>query len=133
MSIKNQIYREQHKLDVERRKKEKIDRKKKRLEIIREKNPYTEIVEKYSEDEEPPKIDIPSTPNPVLFAIYTPSERTLWISIDGHDAGFLYEYDFDSPEPINATMIPDKNNTSLTTIKILYVFKLQYYSIPPNL
>jgi len=153
VSIRYQIFREQHKLDVERRKEEeKINRKKKRLEINKGKNPYSEIVEDLfvkdlfvedlfvedasvedcSEDKEPPEIDMPSTPNPVLFAIYTPSERTLWVSVDGYDAGLLYEYDFDSPEPINATMIPDKNNISLTTIKILYVFKL-YYSIPPNL
>lgn len=57
--------------------------------------------------------------NPVLFAIYTPSEKTLWVSIDGDGAGYLYEYDFNSNEPINVTIIPDKNNISLTAINVL--------------
>lgn len=57
--------------------------------------------------------------NPVLFAIYTPSEKTLWVSIDGDGAGYLYEYDFNSSGPINVTIIPDKNNIPLTAINIL--------------
>lgn len=107
----------------------------KRSEIVRDKNPYTETVDNClddsSDDEKRPKVHAnPIAVNPVLFAIYTPSERTLWVSVDGHGAGFLYEYDFDSPKPINATMIPGKNNMSPTTIKVLYVFKLRLFKIP---
>jgi len=55
----------------------------------------------------------------VLFAIYTPSEKTIWVSIDGYDAGYLYEYDFQISGPINSIIIPNKNNIPLTAINIL--------------
>lgn len=60
-------------------------------------------------------------PAAVLFAIYTPSEKTLWASIDrGHGAGYLYEYDFETPAgPINATAIPGKSGIPLTAIETM--------------
>lgn len=86
-------------------------------------NPGVEIdeelyLEDSDEDEEPPKIYIPPVPNPVLFAVYSPSENTVWASVDGYDAGYLYEYDFDVSKPINAMPIWDKYNIPLTAIKI---------------
>lgn len=103
--------------------KEKNNVKTDKLQIIKKDNLAVEIDKelyfKDSDDDEPSKIFIPPIRNPVLFAIYTPSEKTLWVSIDGYDAGFLYEYDFNSIGPINTIMIPDKNNISLTAIKIL--------------
>jgi len=70
-------------------------------------------------DEESSKCCASAKSNPVLFAIYTPSEKTLSVSIDGDGAGYLYEYDFNSNEPINVTIIPDKKNISLTAINVL--------------
>lgn len=109
---------------MECKKKEKISIKKEKLKNLKEENPGVEIDEELyfedsDEDEDPPKIYIPLVPNPVLFAIYTTSEKTLWVSIDGYDAGYLYEYSFNKPEPINAMVIPDKNNVPLTAIKLL--------------
>lgn len=121
MSIKSELQRQQYFFDLEQKKKEKIEK----LKIIREKNPNLQIDEmsyfEDSEENEPPKIIIPPLPNPVLFAIYTPSEKGIWVSIDGYDAGYLYEYDFNTCEPvINAhIIIPYKNNIPLTAITML--------------
>ncbi|XP_025203883.1 cilia- and flagella-associated protein 44-like [Melanaphis sacchari] len=93
---------------------------------IKEQNPGVEIdedlyFEDSEEDETPPKTYIPPIPNSILFAIYTPSESGIWVSIDGYDAGFLYEYDLETSNPVaNAHItIPDKNNTPLTAIKVV--------------
>ncbi|XP_025191573.1 uncharacterized protein LOC112591851 [Melanaphis sacchari] len=116
MSIKSEIQRQQYSFDLEHKKKEKINKKIEKLKIIREKNSNLEIDSE--ENEEPPKKCILSLPNPVLFAIYTPSEKGIWVSIDGYDAGYLYEYDFNTSRPVmNAhIIIPYKNNIPLTAI-----------------
>lgn len=113
---------------MERKKKDKVKKKKQNLKIIKEENSHVEIDEESyfkdsDEDEAPPKMFIPEIPNPILFAIYTPSEKSLWVSIDGYDAGYLYEYDFNVSTPINAIMISNKNDTSMTAIKIMLVLK----------
>jgi len=98
-----------------------------KLKIIRGENPDVEIDEvlyfedSAERDEEPPKIYIPPLPNPVLFAIYTPSEKGIWVSIDGYDAGYLYEYDFNTSRPVmnSHILIPYKNNIPLTAITML--------------
>jgi len=108
------------------KKKNKINRKKETLKLLRQQNADVIIDEELyfedsEEDEEPPKIFIPPTPNPVLFAIYTPSENGIWVSIDGYDAGYLYEYDVNTSRPVTNAYetIPDINNTPITAIKIL--------------
>lgn len=114
---------------MEQKKKDKIDKKKEKLKIMKEENPSAEIDEELyfedsDEDEEPPKIFIPPIPNTILFAIYTPSEKTLLVALDGYDAGYLYEYDFNVLKPINSTMVPDKDNIPLTAIKYLFNYKI---------
>ncbi|XP_028044392.1 cilia- and flagella-associated protein 44-like [Rhopalosiphum maidis] len=93
---------------------------------IKEQNPGVEIDEELyfedsEEDEKPPEIFIPPTPNPILFAMYTPSESGIWVSIDGYDAGYLYEYDLNTSSPVTNAhiLIPDTNDTPLTAIKIV--------------
>ncbi|VVC33540.1 WD40/YVTN repeat-like-containing domain,WD40 repeat,WD40-repeat-containing domain [Cinara cedri] len=67
-----------------------------------------------------PKLSVPAVSNAVLFAIYSPSEKSLWVSIDGHGAGYLYEYDFNSSGPINSIKLRDQKNTvPLTAINML--------------
>lgn len=126
VSIKSEIHQQQYLFNLTKKKTDKINRKKETLQLLREQNPGDEIDEELyfedsEEDEEPPKIFIPPTPNPVLFAIYTPSEDGIWVSIDGYDAGYLYEYDVNTSRPVtNAHVtIPDKNNTPLTAITML--------------
>jgi len=127
MSVKSEIRRQQYFFDLEHKKKDKINKKMEELKAARENNPDIEIDEllyfedSAEEDEEPPKIYIPPLPNPVLFAIYTPSEKSIWVSIDGYDAGYLYEYEFSTSRPAmnSHILIPYKNNTSLTAIAML--------------
>lgn len=126
VSIKSEIRRQQYLSNLMDKKRDKINRKKVTLKLLKEQNPGDEIdedlyFEDSEEDEEPPKIFIPPTPNPVLFAIYTPSENGIWVSIDGYDAGYLYEYDVKTSRPVtNAHVtIPDINDTPLTAIAIL--------------
>lgn len=133
VSIKSELLLNQYTLDIERKKTEKMKKKKKNLKIIKEENVDMEIDEELyfkdsDEDEAPPKIFIPKISNTVLFAVYTPSEKSVWVSIDGYDAGYLYEYDFNVATPINATMIPDKNDTPMTAIKIMLVLKYELAS-----
>lgn len=123
MSIKSTLGRDRHVLDAECKKKEKMNDTEK-LNIFSEDNADVKVDEELyfkgsCVDVEPTKVVEPLIPNPVLFAIYTPSEKTLWVSIDGYDAGYLYEYDFNAPEPISAIAILDKNSTPLTAITIM--------------
>jgi len=126
VSIKSEICQQQYELDLKNKKNDKINRKKENLKIIREQNPGVEIDEELyfedsEEDEKPPEIFIPPTPNPVLFAMYTPSGTGIWVSIDGYDAGYLYEYDINTSSPVTDAhiLIPDTNDTPLTAIKIV--------------
>lgn len=125
VSVKSEIIRNEYILELERKKKEKVERKKEKLVILKEENPGIEIDEElFLEDSDDdtiglPNIFIPPIPNPVLFAIYTPLKQTIWVSIDGYDAGYLYEYDFNNSMPIKSIAIPDKNNTSLTAINLV--------------
>lgn len=125
VSVKSEILRNEYFIEIERKKKDKIRKKKEQLKQFKIVNPDVEIDEElYLEDsdedlEEPPKLYIPQIPNPVLFAIYTPSEKTIWVSIDGYDAGYLYEYNLNSSRPIKSILIPDKYNIPLTAINIL--------------
>jgi len=127
VSVKSEIHHQRYFFDLEHKKKDKLNKKIEKLKIIREKNPNAEIDEvSYFEDitgqdEEPPKIYILPLPNPVLFAIYNPSEEGIWVSIDGYDAGYLYEYEFNTSRPVinSHILIPHKNNISLTAITML--------------
>lgn len=129
-SVKSKLVRDEYVSNVERKKNDKLERKKNELRIAQEENPDLEIDEEFyfkdsdEDDEEPPKLYVPPVPNPTVFAVYTPSEKTLWVSVDGYDAGYLYEYDFDAPEPITATKIPDKNDVPLSAITLLLVLKI---------
>ncbi|VVC29555.1 WD40/YVTN repeat-like-containing domain,WD40-repeat-containing domain,WD40 repeat [Cinara cedri] len=125
VSIKSELIRDEFIKEVEKKKKEKIDKKREKLQIIRAENAGVEIDEELylqdsEEDEEIPKLFVPAIPNPILFAVYTPSEKSVWVSIDGYDAGYLYEYDFNSSKPIESTRIPGlKNSIPLTAINTL--------------
>lgn len=125
VSIKPKFDRDRfNMLDMEVRKKNKSNEMEEELKINREENADIEVHEELffkdsCVDDESSQVFVPLISNPVLFAIYTPSEKTLWVSIDGYDAGYLYEYDFNASGPISAIAIPDKNSTPLTAIKIM--------------
>lgn len=104
------------------RKKEAIDKKELKIineewsNIVTDENLYFINSEKNRKSS---KICVSPTSNTILFAIYTPSGKTLWVSIDEYDKSCLYEYDFNTSGPINIMIIPNKNNIPLTAIQIL--------------
>lgn len=123
-SNKSEINRDPHKGGVECTENDKTREK---SNVIEEINPSTVIDENimYFKDSnehcDPSKRYVSPSPSPaVLFAIYTPSEKTLWTSVvNGRDTNCLYEYDFETSEPINMITIPSKNGIALTAIETL--------------
>lgn len=121
MSVKSEIIHNHNIIDMNYKKKEEIDKNKFKIikeecsNIVTDEDLYFKSSDK---NKESLKSCVPPTSNSILFAIYTPSEKTLWVSIDGSDKSCLYEYDFNTSGPINVTIIPDKNNIPLTVIKI---------------
>uniref|UniRef100_A0A336MUJ4 CSON006942 protein n=1 Tax=Culicoides sonorensis TaxID=179676 RepID=A0A336MUJ4_CULSO len=110
ISVKGQIRRNILLEAIELRKAKKRKKKLKKLEKMREANPGTEINEEaFLEDSDPGDdlgpVVVPKTPNKVLWAQYT-SNGTIWLSMGGYDAGYIYEYDFDQEGPVTVTPIP---------------------------
>lgn len=68
------------------------------------------------EEEEP--LHIPAIPNPVLWLTYTP-ENTIWVSMGGYDAGYIYELQFSSAEPVRSTIIADGDDIEIHSYLIM--------------
>ena len=116
-SVKSLIKRNLKIKDIEVRKQTKRAKKLKELEKLQMDNPEVDINQETfladsDNEEELEKIFIPEVANSVLFIQYTNTE-SLWISIGGYDAGFIYEYNFDSSEPLSCVMIPDADDVEI--------------------
>ncbi|KAK6640272.1 hypothetical protein RUM44_011958 [Polyplax serrata] len=74
-----------------------------------------EALQEELEAQEPdlPELYIPKIPNPVLFATYL--DKSVWLSMGGYDAGYLYEYNFRTPGAIFYEMIPDGDDIEIST------------------
>ncbi|KAL2733263.1 cilia- and flagella-associated protein 44 isoform X1 [Vespula maculifrons] len=95
-SVKSAIRIDILKKEIENKKMIKIAKKREEMERIREANPGIEIDEESflmdSEEDPPlPKIYIPEIPNKILMIQYT-NQETVWLSMAGFDAGYMYEY-----------------------------------------
>nr|XP_029730533.1 LOW QUALITY PROTEIN: cilia- and flagella-associated protein 44-like [Aedes albopictus] len=118
-SVKSEIKRNIRIAEIEERKQQKRAKKMKSLERIREENPGVEInenafLEDSEDEEELEQLYIPKIPNAVLWVQYT-EEDTLWLSMAGYDAGFVYEYEFDDEDPVSCTPVPGAEDTEITT------------------
>lgn len=116
-SVKSEIKRNLRIAKIEERKQQKRARKMKSLERIRVENPGVEIdentfLEDSEDEEELEPLYIPKVPNPVLWVQYT-NENTLWLSMGGYDAGFVYEYGFDDEDPISCTPVSGAEDTEI--------------------
>lgn len=101
----------------EAKKEKKKARKVKELEKLQLNNPGIDINEEAfladsDIEEELEKIHIPGLANSVLWIQYTNTE-SLWLSIGGFDAGYIYEYSFDSTEPLSCVLIPDADDVEI--------------------
>ncbi|KAJ9600982.1 hypothetical protein L9F63_000820, partial [Diploptera punctata] len=88
----------------------------------------TFLVDSESEEELDP-IYIPEEPNPILFCMYTP-RNTIWLSMGGYDAGFIYEYVMDKNEVIKCTDVKDAYDVEINTY--LYSHKKEYLILGMN-
>jgi cilia- and flagella-associated protein 44 len=109
-STKSEIRRNILLQEIEAKREAKLLKKTKSLERLREENPGVEIDEQtFLEDsdteEELEDLYIPPIANPVLWLQYTPRD-TIWLSMGGYDAGYVYEFEFESEHPVQCTMVP---------------------------
>lgn len=110
-SIKSQIKRSEKVRQIEMKKEKKRQRKLQELERRKKENPGVEINEESfladSEEEEVLEpIYLPDPPSPVLWTQFSP-DGTLWLSMGGYDAGYVYEYNAEDGELVTFTLIPD--------------------------
>ncbi|XP_046813292.1 cilia- and flagella-associated protein 44 isoform X1 [Vespa crabro] len=122
-SVKSALRIDILKKAIENKKMIKIAKKLEEMEKIKEANPGIEIDEETflmdSEEDPPlPEIYIPEIPNKVLMIQYT-NQETVWLSMAGFDAGYMYEYPVPEknkvigPEPIKSTIICDGDDTEI--------------------
>lgn len=113
-SIKSFLHRNEEIKASELKKEEKRQRKLKELERLKVESP-AEIIDEEDfladsdEEEVLEKIYIPDPPNQILFIQFT-RDGTLWLSVDGFDAGYIYEYSRDEGEMLTCTPIVDAEN-----------------------
>ncbi|XP_055921167.1 cilia- and flagella-associated protein 44 [Eupeodes corollae] len=120
-SLKSRIRRDIETTARLRRKAKKLAAKKKELKRLMEINPGLEFDESAladssgSEDEEAQKpLHIPDPPNPILWLRYT-DNGTIWLSMAGYDAGYVYEVKFGEEEPIRCTIIPEADDIEINS------------------
>ena len=103
--------------EIEVRKEKRRARKMKELEKLQMENPGIDINEESfladsDNEQELEKMHIPEVANSVLWIQYTNTE-SLWLSIGGYDAGYIYEYNFNSPEPLSTVLIPNADDVEI--------------------
>lgn len=118
-SIKSHVRRNEKIKQIEIRKEQKRQRKIKSLEKKMIENPKIEIDEEAfladSEDEEILEpIFTPNPPNSILW-IQVTSDNTLWLSVGGYDAGYIYEYSVEGGELLSYTLIPEADDIEIAT------------------
>ncbi|CAH1956940.1 unnamed protein product [Acanthoscelides obtectus] len=98
-SYKSQIRRDIKIRQIEAKKAKKMAKKRKEMERIKKENPGLEIDEEIfladsDTEEELEPLYYPDVPNKILWLKYT-QDLTIWLSVGGYDAGYIYEYTMD--------------------------------------
>lgn len=60
----------------------------------------------------------PEMPNRIQFGLYAP-QNTIWLSIAGYDAGYMYAFVMDKEDPLQYTMIADSDDIKICS----YLYK----------
>ncbi|XP_067625340.1 cilia- and flagella-associated protein 44 [Eurosta solidaginis] len=131
VSVKSRIRRDQRREQIKRRKEKKKQRKIAEIEKLKAANPGLQIdletaLADSEPDEEEEPLHIPAVPNPVLWLRYT-RDGTIWTSMGGFDAGYIYELVFGYAEPYRCTVIADGDDCevhSYLTIEDYLIFGL---------
>jgi cilia- and flagella-associated protein 44 len=116
-SIKSQIRRNEKIKQIEAKKEQKRQRKLRELKRMKEENEHLEVNEEAfltdsDEDEVLEPIYIPDPPNPIL-CIQVTGESSLWLSVGGFDAGYIYEHRADDGELLSFEMMAQADDIEL--------------------
>lgn len=119
ISIKSQMRIDERRRELEKQQTAKREERKKKCEEL--KKEQKDATCESSSDEEGDleskllPLYIPPDPNPILFAVYTPA-NTIWLSVGGYDAGYMYEYVMFRPTPVAATLIADGDDIEIHSL-----------------
>ncbi|XP_017043934.1 cilia- and flagella-associated protein 44 [Drosophila ficusphila] len=127
-SIKSRIRREINRENIKKRKEKKRERKMEEVEKLKKANPGLQIdmesaLADSEPDEEEEPLHIPAVPNPIIWMRYTVRD-TVWVSMAGYDAGYIYELEFEAPEPTYATIIADGDDMEIHSYCIIDEFMI---------
>ncbi|ERL94503.1 hypothetical protein D910_11780 [Dendroctonus ponderosae] len=103
-TYKSQIKRDNKIRQIEEKKAKKVAKKREEMERIKKENPGLEIDEETfladsETEEELEPLFFPEVPNRIIWLKYTPFD-TIWLSMAGYDAGYIYEYYIDQKDPV---------------------------------
>ncbi|EDW71227.1 cilia- and flagella-associated protein 44 isoform X2 [Drosophila virilis] len=123
VSVKSRIRRDLKREKIKKRKEKKKERKLREIEKLKQANPGLQIdmesaLADSEPDEEEEPLHIPSVPNRIIWLRYT-NRDTIWLSMAGYDAGYIYELDFESPEPKICTLIADADDIEIHSYYIV--------------
>lgn len=118
-SIKSQIKRNERIKQIEQRREQKRERKLRELDAKKKENPRFDV-EAFmadSEDDEEAEallepIYIPDPPSAILW-IQVTVDGTLWLSMAGYDAGYVYEINADDGDLISFNEIPEASDVEM--------------------
>lgn len=134
-TYKAQIRRDIKIREIEARKAAKVEKKRKEMERIKRENPGLDIDEDIfladsESDEELEPLFIPEIPNKILWMQLTPDD-TIWLSMAGYDAGYIYEYKINQTEevPYRFKMVHDADDIEISS----YIYKYVHYYILKSL
>ncbi|XP_060530871.1 cilia- and flagella-associated protein 44 [Cylas formicarius] len=142
-TYKSQIKRDIKIKEIEERKAKKVARKRQEMEALKNEHPGLEIdeetfLEDSESEEELEPLYIPEVPNRIIWLKYTEND-TIWISMAGYDAGYIYEYHIDqkSTVPIRFRMVEDAEDLEISTYvyshkKDFLIFAMQDGSVRVN-
>ncbi|XP_062127425.1 cilia- and flagella-associated protein 44 [Drosophila sulfurigaster albostrigata] len=128
VSVKSRIRRELRREKIKKRKEKKRERKMREIEKLKKANPGLQIdmesaLADSEPDEEEEPLHVPSIPNRIIWLRYT-ERNTIWVSMAGYDAGYIYELEFDVPEPSFCTLITDADDIEIHSYLIVDEFIL---------
>lgn len=109
-SIKSQIKRTERIKQIELKREQRRERKLREFEEKVKENPRLDkeafLAETEDEEEVLEPIFIPDPPNSILWIQYTRDE-TLWLSMSGYDAGYIYELNSDDGDLMSFNEFPE--------------------------
>ncbi|XP_066257532.1 cilia- and flagella-associated protein 44 [Euwallacea similis] len=129
-SYKSQIKRDFKIKEIQKRKAEKLVKKRKDMEQVVKDNPGFAMDEEIfladsENDEELEPLFYPKEANRIIWLKYT-SNNTIWLSMAGYDAGYIYEYYIDQKDtvPVRFRLLEGADDMEVSTY--VYTHNEQY-------